>query len=196
MQALIDAVYALPALGKRKLYFRAQGETLWRWCYARVNNINLPRDFSKHTDLFQSGSITFQASEPHWYLDEASDSVTASGTQTNDTITPTGNDMVLPLITVSCGVGQTCQNPKIQRLVSSVVMDEVVWTGTLTAGQNLIINCRSKSVKRDTVDGYSAFDFEHPSWFRLASGANSVRVIFANAGDAATVLFTWFPTYR
>lgn len=196
MQALIDAVGRLKHLGKRKLTVQTQGTASPRWCYARINNISISRRISEHTDLAQTVQINFQVSDPHWVEDEESQAISASGTSTDATITNDGNAVALARVVVTCAAGQTAENIKVRRIVSSTTVDEMAYTGVLIASDELEMDAQAKSVLLNDADAYSAFAFTHPDWFRLMPGANTVRIIQANAGDACTVTVYWSNTYR
>lgn len=196
MQALIDAVGKLKALGKRKLFLQPQGTLAARWCYARVNNISVARRPADQTDLIQMVQISFQVSDPHWMENEESVAITASGTATNQTITNDGNAVALARVVVACGVGQTAENVKIRRMVGSVVADEMAYTGVLIATDDLELDAQAKSVLLNDVAAYNAFAATHPDWLRLLSGANTIRVVMANAGDACTATVYFSNTYR
>lgn len=195
MQAKLDAVNRLAALGERKLYWQPEGNYNLRWCWAKVNNLGLTYR-SDDAFLVQRIDASFQASDPHWYEDETSQVIPASNTLTLATVPHTGNAITLAKVTVACGVGQTCTNPIIRRFIGGITYDEVHYTGTLTAGQSLVIDARAKSVTKDGVGVYADFDAADPDWLRLLPGSNDIRVSFANSTDAATVTLAWLPTYR
>lgn len=196
MQALIDDVRRLKHLGKRKLFLQPQGTAAARWCYARINNIAVSRRPSEHTDLNQTVQIAFQVSDPHWMGAEESQAITASGTSTDALITNDGNAPALARVVVTCGAGETAENVKIRRMVSTVVADEMAYTGVLIASDELVLDAQAKSVLLNDAVAYDAFAASNPNWFRLMPGENTVRVIMANAGDDATVTVYWSNTYR
>lgn len=196
MQALVDAVGKLKSLGKRKLYLQPQGTAAERWCYARVNNIAIARRPADQTDLIQPVQINFQVSDPAWTEDEENDTIAASGASTDATITNDGNANALARVVVTCAAGQTAENVKVRRIVGGVTIDEMAYTGVLTAGDELELDAQAKSVLLNDADAYDAFAFTHPDWFRLLPGANTVRIIQANAGDECTATVYWSNTYR
>lgn len=215
MTALRDAVMAMLGWGEKRLFMRPTDPDLSeRFCYASVNNINMPEQPAKHTDLWQPVTIVFQSPDPIWQTlgNEAprwgefswgggalwggGAGEAVSGVQTDLTISQTGSAVVTPRFRIVCGVGQTCEDPTIQRIVDGQVVDEVSYVGTLVEDDELEINCRALSVKLNGNDAYSsAFDFAHPAWFRLAPGSNSIRITFANSGDAATVYILRYEGY-
>lgn len=190
----------------------AEGE---RFCYARVTTVNAPQAPSQHTDLHQQVTINFEVPNPVWHaagtlgdllgvnfilgtsvLGGTPLTINASGTSTEGTATNNGNAATLALLTLTTSASQTCQNPTIQRIVNSAVADEVSYTATIGNSGTLIIDAQSKTV---TLNGTSVFngnfDFLHPSWMRIQPGSNTIRVVFANSGDEATVKVANFDDY-
>ncbi len=195
MQAALDDVHALGSLGLKKLYFQPQGTAAQCWCYASVNNINLPLR-AEDGLLFQRGDITFHVPDPNWYEDEDTQVKAASGVLTTDTITHTGNGIALMKVTIACGLAQTAQNPTIRRIVSGITVDEMKWTGTVGNSETLIMDARTKSVTLDGVGDFANFTFLDPSWFRLFEGDNTINIVMTGAGSRADVTFAWYPTYK
>lgn len=195
MQALIDQVTRLPYLGRQLLTYQPQGSYAARWCYARVSKLDLGLSADMGLKV-QKVKLTFAVPDPFWRHDEESHVIAASGTSTSATVTNTGNAVALARVTFAPGVGDSCENPTIQRLVSAVAVDEMAWTGTVDAGETLTMNAARKAVLLDTTGSYAGFAFTHPDWLRLLPGANELKVVFANAGDAATVTVYWSDTFR
>lgn len=195
MQGMIDAVNGLARLGKRKLYYQPEGDYEERWCWARLNNIPLTLR-AENGLVLQDMRTMFQVPDPHWYHDEESEAIAASGTSTDGTVTNDGNVIALPRIVIACGTGQTCENPVIRRIVGSDIEDQVAYTGILTASDELIIDAEAKAVTLNGADAYAGNPATHWDWFRLTPGGNTVRVIFDNGGDAATVTVYWKDTWR
>lgn len=216
MDALRDAVRRIKTWGTKLLWMQptdpAEGE---RFCWARMNNVHMPKREQDHTDLFQPVTITWQVADPFWYtrnneapfwgnfdwgdgskwggsatLQDVSGMTTTLATATNE-----GNAIALPRLTIYVRAGQTCTNPTIQRIVGAAVVDEVAYTGTLSAGDILEINCRGASVRLNLADAYDDLSYEHPDWMRLLPGENTLRVLLANAGEACKVAARWYDTY-
>lgn len=194
MQAKIDAVRKLKYLGKQKIYWQPQGSANERWCYGRIGNISVAKRPANMTDWVQSITVSFQVADPFWYEDEDSQVINASGTSTQDTITNTGNAVALARLVIEATSGHTATDPIVKRIVSAAAADQVGWTGTLTYGESLEIDAQAKSVELDAVASYSNFTFDHPDWFRLLPGSNTIQVEFDNAGDEADVTVYWYPT--
>jgi hypothetical protein len=210
MEALRDAAQAMTNWGLGRLYMQPSDPTdseRWAWC--AVNNITTARKEHEHTNLFQLVQCRFLAPDPYWFapgtltvwggttwgggewLSDNTTSVSGSSqyvTETND-----GNATTHPIISL-LATG-TCVNPRVQRIVDGAVVDEVKYNAVLAADDELVIDCRSKSVFLNTDDAYtSAFSYAHPDWLRLLPGDNTVRIAFDGAG-AADVTLGYYARY-
>lgn len=215
MTALRDEVNKMAGFGVKRLFMRpTDPNAAERFCYARLNNINIPEQPAQRTNLWQPVTCIFQAGDPTWVTlgNEAprwgefswgggalwggGAGTAVAGVQTDLTISHPGTAVVPARIVIECGASESCQNPTVQRIVDGQVVDEVSYTGTLVATDSLEINARALSVKKNGANAYtSAFDFTHPAWFRIEPGDNAVRVLFANAGDEATVKILFYEGY-
>ncbi len=218
MTALRDAVLLLKSWGVKKLYVQPydlnQAE---RFCWARVNDIQMPEDASKGTETLQPVTINFQVADAAWYgigteawswgdgtlwgsgakWGGAATPRACSGLSTTWTETPGGNAATPPRISVVVGVGQSASDVRVQRVVRGVVLDEVRYNALLAAGDRLTINCRDYSVTLNGANTYNnLFSFEHPAWLRLEPGDNEIRVLMANSGDACTVYLRYYEVWR
>ncbi|MBL8162452.1 MAG: phage tail family protein [Anaerolineae bacterium] len=206
MQALRDALAEIRDWGMGRLFYQPEDSTTGeRWAWCKVNNISISEQLDKHTDLFQRVTLDFQAADPFWYRATglatwgAGSTVrwnttstpwggtptAVSGVNTTVTLTNNGNAYTLPQFTLYCAAGQTITNPIIRRERAGNVIDEVRWAGTLVAGETLYIDCFQQRIYLNSSPAYDQrFTFRHAKWFRLDPGANTVRVLLANAGDA------------
>lgn len=68
----------------------------------------------------------------------------------------------------------------------------LVWTGSVTVGQALVINSGARSVKNNTVDAYATFTAPttQADWFTLQPGTNTVKVTRVG-GAGSTILFNY-----
>lgn len=216
MEVLRDNVRSMLRYGLVPLVYQPTDATdSSRFCYARITSINIPQSPSIHTDLHQQVQITWEVPNPVWHvgtdfgallgvdfilgtslLGGNPDTITASGTSTDATITNNGNAPALAVITLTTGAGQTCEDTTIQRIVGGTVVDEVSYSGTIGNSKALVINAQTKTVTLDAVNSFnSSFDFTHPSWLRILPGDNTIRVVFANGGDEATVKIAYYDNY-
>lgn len=219
MEAKLDAVKAMASWGKQPLFIQpSDSNEDERYVQARVSSINISRRISDNTDLIQPVQMTFSCSYPFWRRQgtEAptwgggalwgggakwggnTTPIPLSGLTTTTTVMPGGNSNTLPRLVVSVGAGQSVSGIKIQRMKGVGVLDEVSYTGVLTAGDKLEIDCRAKSVRLNVNDAYGPnFDFKRAQWFALlASQTNSIRVLMDSPSDAANLFVYYYEVFR
>lgn len=213
LQKARDEIARLMYRGMGKLYQdTGQGE---RWTWAKVNNVQMPTNYVRNTDLWQPVTMNLQAALPFWF-EQGTETASnwgeftwGDGTPWGGSATPqavsgtstewaeTYSDGIAPtLVRVSIVAGAGgIENPTLQRIVDGTVIDEVSWTGTMTSTQELQIHSRAKQVQLDGVDEYANFDYETPEWFRLLPGSNTIKLLMANAGDEGNVYLRYFEVY-
>lgn len=217
MLRLKRAVAAMKAWGKKRLYKRPWGSGSELYCEARFKNLEFKQEVTRLSHRRLLMMLTFEVDNPMWYSlgteawswgdgtlwgsapwggNPVEESVI--GSDNSFSLTPEGNDIIYPRITIEIPTGKSATNIRIQRRRQGVVIDEVSYTGTLSAGSVLEINCRAYSVMLNGSDGYSsAFDFETASWFRLVAGiSNDIRVLMNNPTDEATIKFRYYEAYN
>jgi hypothetical protein len=195
MQGTLDTLRKIADRGLEKLYYQPQGSLTERWCYARIQNIQHTHRGDDYLSLVRV-QVIFQVPDPFWYEDETTTSQACTGSSTDITVTNNGNATALAKIKISCGAGETAENPRIRRIVDGNTVDEVEYSGTVSATEELIIDAQSKAVTLDGSNAYEGNPADHPDWFRLLPGSNTVRVVFTNGGDAATVYVYHYDTFR
>jgi hypothetical protein len=217
MTAKRDAVRKMLSWGKSLLYMQPSDPALAeRFCFARLNNVDIPENREKHTDLFQRVALTFQSGDPYWlsigtensafWGDQVSyygDNVTTwggattptaiSGLSTTVNVTRSGSAIVQPRLLFRCASGQTITNPIVQRLINNVVVDQVSWTGTLGSYEVLDIDCRGMAVRSTQLNAYNNLAVITPWWLRLYPGVtNTLKVLLANSGDACSLRVAYY----
>jgi len=210
MTAQLNHLLKLSRESKCQLYATMEDGTI-RWCLARVDDISAPQSEDKHTEIILRSSVVFQISDPHWYQQGTEAPawghfewgfaswggtalpVAVAGTQTDYINTvDDGNVATQPRIRITCGTGQTAQNIQIQRLEDGIVVDEVLYTGTLVDGDLLEINPRKLQVLLNGSDAFDNLTWLNRAWFTLMPGDNDIRVIMTNGGDEANVTMNYF----
>lgn len=210
MRGYRQNVRAMAAAGVQTLV-RANGD----WCRARVSNIVSSQHTGRHTDLFQPMQITWQAADPAWTRQgtEAwawgdgtpwgsaawggtAPAIPLTGTTTSHTETVPGTLPTAPRMVLTPGAGNTLTDPVIQRLVNGAVVDEVGYSGTLTNGQRLTVDCRRLAVLVDTTDAYADFNYRRGGWFRLQPGQNAIRVVCGSPTDSGTLRLRYYTRWH
>jgi hypothetical protein len=195
MEALRDTVKAMVRSGRQQLVMETSGGTQ-RWTYAKINNVGMPDSVVRRSERVQDVTLDFQVPHPRWFSTAASSPVVqaCSGTNTTYTITTGGTAIAKATITVDPGATLT-SGVIVQRLVSSVVIDEVDFNASLVASDLLVVDARALSVKKNGADAYgNTFSTKTPGWFRLVPGDNTIKVILVGA-ETASVSIAWDDTW-
>lgn len=216
MRAKLDALRALIGYGQQRLTIQPAPGDAERFCWANLNNIQISQNVNDQPAFSQAVQFNWQVTDPRWYSNTiglaywgeptwgdgslwggSNGGSVLSGLTNSLSITPGGNAPTRPVISVMTYAGQTVSNPTIQRLVNGQVVDQVSYTIVLTANQTLVIDCRAQRVTVQSLGAYgAAFATLRPErWFELQPGANSVKVLFGDAGDAARVRIGYYDAW-
>lgn len=213
-----DEVYKMMTWGRQRLYMKPSDPALEeRWCWAKINSIQMPQNAESASDHYQEVTIIWQVLEAKWYSPYPSTSglwgssfvwgtttwgsggvlASVSGVgPTNISVTNNGNDIAIPNIYVFTGSSQSIDSIRISRLVLGTLKDEVFFNGSLGSNQSLEIDCNSKSVKRNGVSGYSLFSFHNPAMMRLMPGTQDLSVTLGAEENACTVVIAYRNTWK
>ncbi len=218
MQALRDAIRGLGSLGLQRLEHEHLDPTIGtRYCYARVLDVQTPEKFARNTDLHQRVTVLFEVPDARWFKDayvswklddgfalddgkkvgEGALLTNCAGLSTSFSVTNAGNAMALVKVSVMPPTGESCENPKVQRIYNGLIADEIAYRGVIAAEDELFVDGRRHyaALAGDSIFGPN-FSWVHPAFFRLRPGANAIRVLFANAGDEADVRLWYRHTWR
>jgi len=218
MDAKRDAVKAMKQWGVQKLVMQPTDPRLpARFCWARVNNITMGENKDKHSDLWQKVAMFFQVPDPKWlvptYMPPMLDgqwnlgdslevgqgayTFTASGVSTSKTVVQRGNADSIAIISILPGVGDSCENPTVQRVVNGAILDEWKYTGVVAAEEELIVDGQNQRavLQAESVLGAN-FRYLTPHFLALGPGLNDLNVLFKNAGDEAVVRVWFYDVYR
>ena len=121
---------------------------------------------------------------------------TISSTSTDVTVTTNGNAETFPRIIIQCGAAQTAENIRIQRFVNGSIVDQIRYAGVLGNNDRLVVNTRANTVTKNSVSHYTSdYTYNNAGWFRLQPGANTIKVLLENSGDACDVEFRYYEAY-
>lgn len=217
IQALKSDLATMSSYGVKRLYKQSSDATEdERYCEASISSISYTETSAEQPHARLRVQVNWQVTNPRWYSQgtEApawgdgtnwggglawggtAPTYNISGTSTNITITPQGNAETFPRLILQCGAAQTAQNIRIQRIVNGTVVDQVRYAGTLGNNDRLVINTRANSVTKNGISHYTSdFTYNNAGWFRLLPGANTIKVLMDNAGDACDLEFRYYEAY-
>ena len=218
MRSKLDALAAMESWGKKLLVKQPMGSAVERFCWARVNDIGLPMNVRDVPHQRIRIEVNFQVDNPMWQTlgtyswmwgdgtewDEGAlwggtpVSNTVTGTDNTFSITPAGNRILYPRVAIKIPAAQSAANIRVERILGGVVVDQIRYSGTLSAGDVLDVDCPKYRVLLNWTDGYNdLFSIHSAAWFRLRGGlANEIRVRMKNASDQATVIFKYHGAYN
>jgi hypothetical protein len=133
--------------------------------------------------------LQFVVTSAHW--DGAAHSVGPTTLDTSPKSVTLANDgkkaVMDPVVTLTAG---STEITKVE-LAIAATNSAIEWSGSLTAGQSLVIDCGARSVKKEGADAYSGFAYgaAHATrgWLKLASGNNSLSVTLTGGGVDSTI---------
>lgn len=198
MQGKRDALRRMADWGVQALTVEPEPGVAERWCFCRVQNMQLPEQFAQRTRLNQRVTITFQASTPRWYAASAESpyEAEAMGDEDSFALAVGGSATALPVITVLANTTLAGGIAvRLERNASTV--DRVVFGDPVPSGDTLVIDCRALRVTLEGANAYSTdFTVDHPAWLRLAPGVETTVVVELGGGEDVdvTVEFddTWY----
>lgn len=196
-----------------------------RFTWATVNDISMQQDLSGFSDLHQIVQINWQCPVPFWHRPgagtawwggAASDHTlfgttwgggrfwanSISAITTIDAPTETvghnvanGDAPTHPVFSIIIPAGKTASHIRIQRKVNNGVVDELVYNGTLVAGDQLCIRPGKKKVRLNGVNAYNKLDVLNGDWMLFYPGTNTVKYSMSNAGGQFLVGLSYLARY-
>jgi hypothetical protein len=204
-QALLDAARAQRGK-RRKLFARTASDdpedAEVRWLWARCASVGVER--GSRNWRFQPIVMVFNCANYHWngrahatwelddgtdldsgfYFDEGSETGNLVSSPDSFTLNNGGNKTVTNVI-----MAITAGSANITSITIRIGDAELVWTGTLAAGDVLLIDAGSYRVLNDSGDAYAglAFGANHTidDWIRLEPGDNTMTVTWAGGGTGS-----------
>lgn len=218
MESAKRSVNAMAAFGLKRLYKQPLDTTQdERYCEARISSIDYTESAKDVPHRRLRVQVNFQVANPVWLTLGTESwawgdgtawgsgalwggspvSHAAVGADNTFSLTPGGNTITYPRITIEIPAAKSATNIRVQRRRQGAVLDEVRYSGTLSAGQTLEINCRAYSLRLDNASWYgAAFTYQTAAWMRLVGGiANDIRVLMDNAADEATIRWRYYEAY-
>ncbi len=145
---------------------------------ARLLSADAPRN--SHLRTWIPITLTFEIPQLPWKGAAQAPQATLSASPTNLVCPNAGNAAVSdPVITITAPGGGSITNPTL----SIAGQVQLVWTGTIPAGQSLVIDCGALSVKLNGVASYSGFSLGAghaiEDWCSIPSGGATVSLTFS-----------------
>lgn len=184
-RAAIDALRAKARVRGKLVRQSDDAETHWAW--ARLSTVQYRRPYTNRG--YQILDLSW-ALESEWYEDRIDQEETLDGSPftlsvenegnraiTNAIITITADDASLTAVTLTTTNGT-----------------HLVWTGTVTSGNDLVIDCGAKSITNNGVNAYSGLSYggNHSidDWLRIV-GAMDITITYTGGGSAPTVVIAF-----
>lgn len=163
------------------------GGTEWIW--ARCIAVRGRRQRGMY--LHQDWEFQFLALSPTWNGTAHDDDTTLNSSPKALTVTNGGDAVVRnAVITVTAG------GANITALTIAAGSAEISYSGTITAGQALVIDCGALTVKNNGTGDYANFSLtvNHTviDWMPLEPGNNSVTVTFTGGSTDSVVNFAFY----
>jgi hypothetical protein len=217
MRARLDALGQMADWGLLRLYKTTMdgGE---RFCEARLQNLTYSQKAAELPRKRMQVQVTFSVPNPVWLTlsteeatwgggqtwgggaiwgGSANPATLVDGVSSEITVSVGGNAAVQPRILITAQSGESCEDVALERVVDGQVADRVAYEGVLTDSDELEIDCRGLTVTLNGADAYGdAFAALRGRWMRLMAGPNVIRVVMANASDAASVRVLYNEAYR
>jgi len=196
-----------------KLYRRVLADDTIHWAWARPMRLPLASGEKGQTTHIPL-SFQFQILSP-WYGHYYADWLLDDGYYLDDGLflddeafedTMASSPHVIP---VTNGGNGTCRNAivtitaggaNITALTVASGDTDIDWTGTLTAGNGLVIDCGAKSIKNNGANAYSGFAYggSHAlnGWLVLPPGDTDITITFTGGSTNSTVAVDFRDTWE
>ncbi|HMR01773.1 MAG TPA: hypothetical protein PKA43_00215 [Candidatus Competibacter phosphatis] len=183
------AIDGLRALGRRRgqLIRVAEDDDSEQFCYARLQQIAHRRIAG--INGYQVLELVFLI-ESGWYEERPSQQEVMSSSPHTLSVENAGNRMVADaVLTVSADDANLTAVT-----LTTTNGTHLVWTGTVLAGDDLVIDCGAKSVTNDGANAYSGLSYgaNHSidDWLRV-EGEMDITIAYTGGGTSPTVTIAY-----
>lgn len=188
------AIDGLRATSRRRgrLFRQADDDDSEQWCYARLEQI--PHRRITGVNGYQMLEMTFLV-ESEWYGESVVNTVSLGSSPYAFAVENAGNRMVNDaILTVTAG-----DATMTAVTITTTNGTHLVWTGTLAAGDDLIINSGSKSITNDGANAYSGLTYgaSHTidDWLRI-EGSMNITIAYVGGGADAEVGIAFYEGWK
>lgn len=221
MDSYRDALNKIVSWGTQPLFKRLDDypTSAERFCYAFVERIQDDRS-GNHNNRFQRVRLTWRAPDPRWFAlpsgwelygdaqygtaqwASPNQTLSASGVESEKTFTYNGNVPAEIHLVIKTSASQVVTSPVvIERLVNQYPVEKITITESLANSEQFDLNARRHKATR-TVGALrssiydSRFVNTAAPWLTAVNGSNTYRITFGDSGDAATVEWWYYESYR
>ncbi len=185
----VDRLRAL--VGRRGRLWRRREDGALQWRLARLLRVQVEGNVERAAAVVAQTTATFEAAGATWKAAAGSSSTTALTTSSTKTanVETLGNGPVEDAVITVTATGTITSF----RLYSTALGVDWTWTGSLTAGQSLVVDCGALTVRKQGVDAYSGFALNagHTAagWLPLAAGSNTLLMVANQAGSCVITYY-------
>lgn len=180
-RAAIDALRAKARVRGRLV--RQSDDAATHFAWARLNQVQYRRAYGNRG--YQILDFTWSL-ESEWYAERSDQIETLNGSPFTLSVENEGNRPVAnAIITISADDANLTAVT-----LTTTNGTHLVWTGTVTSGNDLVIDCGAKSITNNGVNAYSGLSYggNHSidDWLRIV-GAMDITITYTGGGSAPTV---------
>ncbi len=197
--ALKTAVYLLRALKgvQDKLYRTPDGGSAnSEWVEARCDSVESIRDWRNR--LWENVVLYFTVLDDVWSGAAGEKNIALTTGADEGEADNTGDATVRDLTITIAAVGSAITQVDIENLETGHV-SKIRYSGSITAGQSLVIDCGALTVKNNGVDDWDNLSIESAhqidEWLRLKSGENTIRVTRTGGSADSMATVNWYHAY-
>lgn len=170
-----------------QLWRQRDDDAVLQWRYARLLAVQMRGDVGRWAADVAEVNALFETAQGAWRSTAAvTDSLTLTAALTGtQRVIVDGNvqvDDAIVTLTASATITSF-------RVTCAAIGVDWTWTGSLTAGQSLVVDCGALTVRKAGADAYSTFVLNsgHTAvgWLPLAVGANDLAMLASAAGTVS-----------
>jgi len=177
---------------------------IWRTTSTGTSHWRNARCLSVDSDLRPGNSqiatvdLDFELDAEPWYGTSVYSSIALGTSPVLATITNPGN-VVAREITVTVHPKTTAISAFHLENLTAGHVSKIKYAGTIAATQALVIVCGDRTIENNNSDDYANLSLESAhtitEWFRLAPGANSIRITATGGAVTSTIGVLFYEAY-
>lgn len=185
---------ALKINGKSGTLYRLWDDgTTREWVYARCEDVDANRSLENKN--WEEITFTFLILSPAWNGDGIDDTETLSSSPHTYSLSNDGDAVVVDaVLTLTAG------SADITSVTFSTGDAEIQYTGTISAGNDLVIDCGAMSVQNNGTGDYVNFartaNHAEDYWFPLQPGSNPITVTFTGGSTNSSLNVVFYEAWE